>query len=299
MQNKPPKRPGDRKDAYLVRDADPMHSIMSRLLGGRPENEAVMSDRVELTAAEEYLARRNAENPEYKYTLFHLICAAVAKTVALRPKMNRFMKDKKLFEREDISISFVAKNKFSDSGSESLVIWKVDESEEAKSPIEQAHDCVCRAVYKIRTEKKTDDTTGIINRLTRLPDFLFTLAVAIIRRLDRKGRLPAAFRSANPYDTSVFLSNLGSIKMSASYHHLSDFGTNSVFAIIGKKDLYPYFQADGSCEMREAVELGITVDERIADGFYFAGSVRLLNYLLRHPALLEQPLYTPVSWEEI
>ena len=42
--------------------------------------------------------------------------------------------------------------------------------------------------------------------------------------------------------------------------------------------------------MKEQVDLAFTVDERIADGVYYAGSFRLLKYLLEHPALLEQPI---------
>mgnify|MGYP000644649225 CR=1 FL=1 len=37
--------------------------------------------------------------------------------------------------------------------------------------------------------------------------------------------------------------------------------------------------------MQETVDLGLTVDERIADGYYYAKSVRLFKYLLEHPTL--------------
>ena len=42
--------------------------------------------------------------------------------------------------------------------------------------------------------------------------------------------------------------------------------------------------------MRDSVELGITVDERIADGYYYSKSIRLLKKLLENPELLERPL---------
>ncbi len=35
--------------------------------------------------------------------------------------------------------------------------------------------------------------------------------------------------------------------------------------------------------MRETLELGLTIDERLADGYYYSKSVRLLKYLLEHP----------------
>ena len=52
----------------------------------------------------------------------------------------------------------------------------------------------------------------------------------------------------------------------------------------------PHFDAKGNMEMRSTIDLGITVDERIADGFYFAKSIRLIKKLLEHPELLELPL---------
>ena len=49
--------------------------------------------------------------------------------------------------------------------------------------------------------------------------------------------------------------------------------------------------------MREKLKLGITLDERIADGYYYAKSVRLFKYLLEHPTLLERPLSEEVEYE--
>ena len=299
MRNKPPKRRGDRRDAYLVRNADPMHSIMSRVLGERTCNEAVMTVSLDLTEAEAYLAALNRETePENRYTMFHLLCAAVGKTIALRPKMNYFMKARKLYEREDISLAFIAKSKFSDDGGESLVILKLDESDDAASPLKQVHDRICGEVRRIRKENAVDGSTDLMNRLVALPGFLLDAVVWVLRRMDQRGHLPAAVSSVNPYEASVFISNLGSIQMDAKYHHLANFGTNSFFIIIGKKEIAPRWREDGSFEMRMTLPLGITVDERIGDGYYFGKSIRLLQYLMAHPACLDEPLYTKPDWED-
>ena len=39
--------------------------------------------------------------------------------------------------------------------------------------------------------------------------------------------------------------------------------------------------------MRDSVELGITIDERLADGFYYAKTMKLLQKLIENPELLE------------
>ena len=298
MKDRPKKRHGDRHDGYLIRSADPLHLFMPYILGERTANEAVMNDSIDLTAADAYLDRLNADNPEHPYTLFHLICAALAKTFALRPKMNYFIQNGQQFERQDISFAFVAKRKFADNGEEALIIMKMDEQDGAPAPIVQTHDKVCAEVYKVREGTADDGTTEQLAWMTKLPKFVLRGLVGILKWMDRTDRLPKALNDVNPYNVSVFITNLGSIRMSASYHHLTNFGTNSFFAIIGEKRQVPVYAPDGSVRMTEHVELGFTIDERIGDGFYFARSLKLLKYLLQHPETLSEPLYAPVDWQE-
>jgi pyruvate/2-oxoglutarate dehydrogenase complex dihydrolipoamide acyltransferase (E2) component len=58
--------------------------------------------------------------------------------------------------------------------------------------------------------------------------------------------------------------------------------------VIGEKHMAPFYQEDGSVEMREVIDLGITLDERIADGYYYSKTIKLLKHLLTHPELLDQ-----------
>lgn len=54
---------------------------------------------------------------------------------------------------------------------------------------------------------------------------------------------------------------------------------------------------DGSRSVRDMVDIGITLDERVADGFYFGRSLKLVQYLLANPELLEKPLEEAVDFE--
>ena len=47
---------------------------------------------------------------------------------------------------------------------------------------------------------------------------------------------------------------------------------------------------DGSKQIRDVVDIGATLDERIADGFYFARSLKLIKHIFANPELLEKPL---------
>ena len=290
------RRRGDRRDAKLARDLDSMHVFMPFLLPKRTDNEAVMNEVIDLSSVIEYVERKNAANPAYKYTIFQVVCAAIAKTIYLRPKMNRFVSGHRTYDRNDLSFSFVVKKKFMDDAYESLAILKIDQ-ESNVSPITQFHDKLQDIVYGVRVRGEQDSTTDVMDVFKKLPRWLTRIVVGALNILDYYGKVPAALSKSDPYNSTVFITNLGSIKMNASYHHLVNWGTNSFFVVVGEKFRRPYFREDGSYELRDAVELGLTVDERIADGVYFAGSVRLLRRLLNEPELLDLPLAAPVDYE--
>lgn len=285
-----------RRDGTLVPETDPMHLITPHMVPNRCDNEAVLTELFDMTAVEAYLAKKNADGPEFKYTFFHVICAAIAKVLVLRPRMNRFYAGRRLYDRNDILFAFVVKKKFEDNGAEALAIIKVDKDGEV-SPVEQIHGKVKDIVYSVRKENKTEGTTEKMGILTKLPRGLLRFVMSFLNWLDYHGKYPAALMKDDPYFASVFVSNLGSIKMHANYHHLVNWGTNSIFVVIGEKKLTPFFQPDGSVQMRDALELGLTIDERIADGVYFAKSIHLLRRLLSQPELLDEPIQTPVDYE--
>ena len=54
---------------------------------------------------------------------------------------------------------------------------------------------------------------------------------------------------------------------------------------------------DGTRQVRDVVDIRATLDERIADGFYFARSLKLIKYVFEHPELLDRPLSEPSGFE--
>jgi hypothetical protein len=45
------------------------------------------------------------------------------------------------------------------------------------------------------------------------------------------------------------------------------------------------------------VNIGVTLDERIADGFYFARSLKLIKHLFKNPQLLDKTLGEEIDFE--
>ena len=66
--------------------------------------------------------------------------------------------------------------------------------------------------------------------------------------------------------------------------------------VIGKKHMTVTYDQDGTPDPHMVVPLGITLDERIADGYYYSGTVALVRELLEHPELLENSAGTPVEY---
>ncbi len=293
-KTKKKKKRGDRRDGRLVREADSMHKFAGFLLPYRCDNEAVMSELVDMSAVEEFVKKKNADSPDFKYTMFHVICAAVAKVLYDRPKMNYFYAGNRLYERNEISFSFVVKRQFNDMSSEALAIIKLDKDSDVSS-LEQIYGKVKKFVTHVRSENKTDGTTDIISVLVKSPRPIMKFIISMLNFLEARDWLPNDLVEFDPYHSSVFISNTGSIKLSAQYHHLTNWGTNSFFILVGEKHLHPFYDENGNITMKNALELGLTIDERIADGTYFAKSIRLLRKLLQNPELLELPLQTEIE----
>lgn len=296
MNERKPNRK-DRYDGYYVSDISSMHRLMPYLMPNRTDNECLLDYQLDMSQVVKYVNQKNEEDPQYKYTVFHVIMAAISKLIYLKPRLNYFSSGYRLYERKDLSFSFVAKNKMEEKADESLLIFKYNRDSD-ESPIEQVHNFVCKNVYKIRNENMIDDTTDVLDILSKLPRFILRIIFGILHRMSFYGKLPKVLRPIDPYSSSVFITNLGSIKMSADYHHLANWSTNSLFVIIGELKKQPYFNDDGSYVMKDALNLGVTVDERIADGFYFARCIKLLQKILLNPEVLEQPISSSLDLEE-
>ena len=286
------RRRGDRRDGYRIRDIDAMHYIIPHIFPNRCDNEAYISERVDLTNINRWLEEKNRNNPnaDYKYRLFNTLVAAMLKTVVLRPRMNRFIKRGDMYQRSYISASFVVKKQFSDDAEEGLAVIYAGGGD----TMDTIHEKIRAIVQEVKSDR-LDESSDAMETVNRLPRFLKNFIIWVCMKLDERGLVPKSLIATDPYYSTVLLSNLGSIKLKSGYHHLANWGTNSVFVVVGEKKMTPFYSEDGSFELRETVDLGLTVDERIADGYYFSKTVRLLKTLLEHPELLEQPFDTKVE----
>jgi len=285
------KKFGDRKDGKRLKKISSMHAIMPLMYPNRCDNEAYISERIDLSRVNAYLEKKNADNPEYEYNLFQVMVTAILKTITLRPKMNRFIANQTMYQRNEVTAAFTVKKIFSDNGAEALAQIHSKGSDN----IDTIHDYIYQQVSFCRSEEK-DPSTASMDVVQKLPVFLLKLVGAGARFLDRHGWMPQGVIATDPFYCSAVLSNLGSIGLHAGYHHLTNWGTCSVFCVVGEIKKRPFYDDEGKIEMRESVDLGLTIDERIADGYYYSRTVKLLRTLLENPELLEKPLNEEVDY---
>ena len=280
---------GDRRDAKLIRDVDGIHVAMAQLYGGRCQNEAYISEQVDLQPLKDWIAKHPDE--EFKYTFFHVLVAALLKLLIVRPKLNRFISNRHYYQKDERSIGFIVKRQFADDAAEGMAIVKAEE----KTNIFDVHEAIKAQVIPQKQGKNNSGTEDALDIFKKLPHWLTCIIFNTIMRWSKKGRLPKSLVEGDSNHCSAFVTNLGSIGLKCGYHHLAEYGTNSIFVVIGQKHMTPFYDENGKITMKETLDVGLTVDERIADGYYYAKSMKIFRKVLENPELLELPFETEVE----
>ena len=287
------KKFGDRPDGHYVK-APGLQTVMGYLFPKRTDCEVYLNDKLDATNLIQYLERKNAEHPEYKTTIFHCALTSIDRIIRERPLLNRFIQGYRMYEREEISLSFVAKRRFADGANESLMVLVPKDDDNI--------DSISKKIVGDVTEmRKSEVATGgiddLLDKFAAIPRIFLIFIIRIIRWLDFWGINPEFLTEGDPNYTTVLARNLGSIKCPSVYHHLNNYGTNSIMITIGALHKEEMIMPDGHKEIRDVIDFGATLDERIADGFYFAKSIRLLRHIFENPELLDKPLGEPSGFD--
>lgn len=286
------KKWGDRYDAYRIRDIDGLHSYMAYLMPKRTESEVYINEKIDISELLNYIKEKN-ETGERRVTLFHCIIYAIAKTIKMRPKLNQYVSGNRYYMKHKISMGFVVKKKFEDRAEETLMIYHPDDEE----TLCDITDKLSQRVTKIKKEEKTQNVDDMLNIVKKFPRPVMHLFMACLNFADVHGFLSKPLSKIDTNYCTVLLSNLGSIKCDAVYHHLNNFGTNGIVITIGQIHKEVVVNDDGAEEIKDMVNIGVTLDERIADGFYFANSLKIVKHIFKNPHLLDKKLGEETDFE--
>jgi len=208
----------------------------------------------------------------HKVGIMDSVICALTMVMESTPEINRFVANKKLYQRNHRCVSFA-------------VIKRVDEriAETAVKVYAEDGDDLIRLSEKIRALIKENKVPTNKSKMDRFVDgimnipMLPSVSIRMIKLLDRFGLLPKSIIALSPFHTSMFISNLASIKMDYLYHHLYDFGTTSFFVTLGKPEKHDH--EDGYNKLT----LGISIDDRVCFGALWAKAMLEFQQLIENP----------------
>jgi hypothetical protein len=266
-----------RSDGRLAQVA-PYRRMMPFLMPGRNESAVYFEQTIDLSRAGPWLEAWSRGGGGHA-TPFHLVLHGLASVLHERPRLNRFVAGRRIFDRDGVYLSFAAKKAFRDDAPLATVKRRFDPAEGFAAVVAD----LGREVGEARSDRKSrvDKELGV---LLRLPGPALEVAVSLLHHLDRFGLAPRALTDSDPMYASAFVANLGSIKIDAAYHHLYEHGNCPLFVTIGRVAPRPFARPGVGVELRPSVVLRYTYDERVEDGFYAAQALALLQDRLEDPA---------------
>lgn len=282
---------GRRADGRVLKEIDPIITLTPYLMPMRCDAQVILNYKVDYERLARYIVQKGNEG--YKFTFMELLIAAYVRTVSELPEINRFVSNKRLYARTQLTASFalLKETQEVDAIEENTVKCHFD----PRDTIYDVAERVNNAIEQNRREE-ADNATLKVAKL-RLRPALANTVVFLARALDRYGVLPKYIMEASPFHTSLFITHMGSIGMPAVNHHIYNFGTTSLFLSLGSVERQTVIGSDGKAARKRYLPIGITADERICAGAMYARMVNRMMHYLNNPELLEAPPET-VRFEE-
>lgn len=267
-----------RADGYRVRGNDPMYEIVPHIMPHRYDASNYIKQEIDLDLMQDYIKKCRKKGIAMSH--MSIIIAGYLRLVSQNPYLNRFVVNKKIYARNHFCACFVTLTNASENGDTvNKVYFNLDDD------IFTVNQKIADSIDKIQNQTQLTAMDKLAAKLCRIP-FLLSFGVAFLKRIDYFFSLPMNIIDASPFHTSLFVTNLASIRTNSVYHHIYDFGTAGVFVAMGQPVKTTIVNGEKT-EAKKKMELAITTDERIANGHYFGKCFKELNRYYRNPEILE------------
>jgi hypothetical protein len=263
-----------RPDADRIRDLPRLRRFMPFISPRRNDSLVLYRTEVELDAANAFLTKINETRPpEMPMTIFHLYLRAAALAIQERPGVNRFVSGGRLWQRNHVAITFSAKR----SMEEGAPVVSVKRIFPAGESLAEMVDDILEDVHARRRGREVTSDKEVKLAL-EFPGFLIRAGLWLLDKANHWNLLPRQMIDDDPLFASLFVANLGSVGLGAGFHHLWEYGTCSLFGVVG-----------GFRERSDGVEVmnvDYTYDERVEDGLYAGITLERLKEKLENPESL-------------
>ena len=265
---------GRRSDATQVRDLSATRRFMPYLSTRRNSSLVYYTTEIEVDAALRFLEEENQGRAEDRQmTFFHLYLQCLALALHEGPGVNRFVAGGRLWQRDGIWITFSAKQALLDGAPVLTLKRRFDPTQ----GLFQMVDSMLDELHARRAGRRTTADREVDWAL-KMPGILISAGMGLLRLGNRLGLLPRSMTESDPMFSSVFVANLGSVGLDAGYHHLWEYGTCSIFAVLGRIRR----RSDGV----SVADVKYSYDERVEDGLYAAITMDGIKERLEDPSLL-------------
>lgn len=269
-----------RADGTRIKNADPMYTVAAYIMNKRVDSMNMITIDIPIEPIKEYLNGKRKQGVNISHMA--VVMSAFIRTMRDYPELNRFVVNRKIYQRNEIAVGMVVLQP-GENGHGTMSKMYFDEN----NTIYEVNDIINKYVEENRQTPKSNGTEKMIKFLLSMPGIL-PVGVALFKWLDKHGLLPKAIIDMSPFHMSFGITNLASIRTNHIYHHCYEFGTTSIFLAMGNLREVPHRKGD-EMVFEKCMPIGVTMDERIASGSYFATAFRKMRTYLRNPELLETP----------
>lgn len=274
-----------RPDGRAIKNLEPMQMIMPYIMKTRTDSMNMYEDTFACGPMDAYIKEKAAEGIRLGY--MHIIIAAVVRLIALRPQLNRFCMNGKIYARPKIWVSFVVHPTLRDESVGTTIKLCFEGTETILEIADKINEAIANETINRKGENGTDQLLRTL--MKKIPGPFIKIVVNTLLWMDKHNIMPKAIIDLSPFHTSFFITNLKSLGINHIYHHTYEFGTTGLFFAMGKEKQVPAVQ-NGEIITRKEMGFGLVSDERFCDGLYFALSLRKLRRFMQNPAVLEKPL---------
>ena len=271
-----------KKEGRRVRSLDPMHYVALYIMKDRNDATNYFSEKLDIGNAEEYIKQKR-ESGLTDFSMMHIFLAALVRMYSQHPEMNRFVRGRRIYARNNIEIAMTVKKEMK-LNADDTVVKLIHPPESTADDVYKITNDVIRSALEAN-----DDFEGVAKTLNKMPRFLLRIIMWFLEKLEFYGLLPKSLTSVSPFHGSLVITSLASLGIPPVYHHLYNFGNVPIFFAFGRRYKENELQTDGSVKRVTYMDYRISCDERIADGHAYSVALRYFNSLIRNPYLLDAP----------
>lgn len=280
---------GKRPDGRRLRTVDPMQLITGAIMQKRYDSMNMYEDTINVDTWDNYIKEKKKDGIKLSY--MHIFIAGVVRMIALRPRLNRFVMNGRLYTRPKIWVSFTIHPELTIDCPDTTIKLCFEGTESILEIAQKINEAIQKETI---LRKEENDTDKMVRFFTAIPGGLLRIVANVLMWMDRHNMMPKSIIEFSPFHTTFYITNLKSLGLNHVMHHTCEFGTNGLFFAMGKEKEVPVAEK-GEVKIQKQMGFSLVSDERFCDGLYYALALREFRKIMKNPAALEVPLEKKVE----